>query len=57
MKEPRNKKFELEMFFNDANVLDYKSIPSQDENSVNESDSIPNFRQYVYYSFHGFAYI
>ena len=45
------------MFFNDANVLDYKSIPSQDENSVNESDSIPNFRQYVYYSFHGFAYI
>ena len=57
MKVARQKKFELELFFNDANVLDYKSIPSQDENAVNESDNIPDFRSYVYYSFHGFAYI
>ena len=52
-----NKKYELELFFNDAIVLDYRSIPPQDEQGVEDTDMIPAFRSYSYYSFYGFAYI
>lgn len=50
-------KYELELFFNDAVVLDYRSIPPQDENAITESQMIPHIRAYSYYSFFGFAYL
>jgi hypothetical protein len=52
-----NLKYELELFFNDAVVLDYRSIPPQDEAAVDESDMMPAFREYAFYSYNGFAYI
>jgi hypothetical protein len=52
-----NLKYELELFFNDAVVLDYRSIPPQDEAAVDDSDSLPAFREYAFYSYNGFAYI
>lgn len=47
----------MELFFNDAVVLDYRSIPPQDENAITESQMIPHIRSYSYYSFFGFAYL
>jgi len=57
MHEHAQNDYELELFFNDAIVLDYRSIPPQDENSVNDSDMMPAFRQYFMYSLYGFAYM
>jgi hypothetical protein len=50
-------KYELELFFNDAIVLDYRSIPPQDEAAVDDSDMMPAFREYAFYSYFGYAYI
>jgi len=53
----KNKNYELELFFNDAIVLDYRSIPPQDEAGAEDADMVPAFRPYAYYSFYGFAYM
>jgi hypothetical protein len=45
------------MFWNDAIMLDYRSIPPQDEDAVNEFDSEPAWQNYVFYMFYGFGYI
>ena len=49
--------YELELFFNDANVLDYRSIPPQDDPAISDFTMVPQLRAYAYYSFYGFAYI
>jgi hypothetical protein len=49
--------YELELFFNDAIVLDYRSIPPQDEPAINDFTMTPMLRSYAYYSFYGFAYL
>jgi hypothetical protein len=53
----KNEKYELELFFNDAAVLDYRSIPPQDEAGAEDANQVPAFRPYAYYSFYGFAYL
>jgi hypothetical protein len=49
--------FELELFFNDAIVLDYRSIPDQNDMAASSDVMIPQVRQYAYYSYYGFSYI
>ena len=55
--EREENNFELELFFNDAVVLDYRSIPDQNDPAASVSQMIPQVRQYAYYSYYGFGYL
>ena len=48
---------ELELFFNDQFVLEWKSLPSQANNAISSYQMQPQITDYAFYSYYGFAYL
>lgn len=55
--ENAKNKYELEIFANDAVVLDYRLIPDQMDSAADDTQTVPRLRSYAYYSFYGVAYL
>ena len=50
-------RYELELFFNDLFVNEYKSIPDQKAKAINSYQMVPKVQEYMYYSYYGFGYL
>lgn len=57
MHEHSDSSYELELFFNDIFVLEYKSLPNQALASASAYQMQPQVREYAYYSYYGFGYM
>lgn len=57
LQENAQNNYELEIFANDAIVLDYRSVPDQMDSAADDTQTVPRIRSYAYYSFYGIAYL
>ena len=57
IEEKENFIYELELFFNDHFVTEYKSQPDQKAKAIKSYQMIPLWEDYKFYQYYGFGYL